>query len=374
MQELSKRIQAANHSLAPYAVAQGKNLDREFKEEEDETRFPLQRDRDRIIHTQAFRRLKHKTQVFVAGKGDHYRTRLTHTMEVAQISRDMARTLGLNEDLAECIALAHDLGHTPFGHAGEDAMRKEMNCHDLHFEHNQQSLRVVTLLEERSKKYAGLNLNTEVLEGLMKHRTAFDKEHGHDLPRSPSLEAQIVNLADEIAYTAHDTDDGLRADVLLFESLMNIPLFAEAVELSKNNKTKARGSIIHLLVMDAYAETEKRLKAQKINTLDDVYSAKEDLVAFSAAMSEKLKTLREYLWEHFYRSEAVRVHSSKGEEIIRTLFAAYEKEPPEKVLELQGKTGSTLPEAIKDYIAGMTDSYANSKVGELQEKLVLTKI
>lgn len=358
MQSIEERLKKANEILATYAVPHGVSLGRAITEEEDATRFPFQRDRDRIIHAQAFRRLKGKTQVFIAGKGDHYRTRLTHTMEVAQISRDMARTLGLNEDLAECIALAHDLGHTPFGHAGEDAMREEMERHGMTFEHNRQSLRIVTLLEERTTKERGLNLNREVLEGLMKHRTAYDREHG-DLPRSPSLEAQIVNLADEIAYTAHDVDDGLRAELLTHEDLLTIPLYHEAFDRSSAKGTEVRSSIIHLLVTDAYDETEARLKRSSIHTLDHVYAAGEPLVNFSPAMHAKLEGLRNFLYEKFYRSDAVRKYSKEGMEIIQTLFRAYEKNPPEKVIALQQKTKSSLPEAIKDYIAGMTDQYAS---------------
>lgn len=361
MQNLAERITQANTLLAAYAVPHHSQLGRSQKEEADETRFPFQRDRDRIIHSQAFRRLKSKTQVFVAGKGDHYRTRLTHTMEVAQISRDMARTLGLNEDLAECIALAHDLGHTPFGHAGEDAMREEMEKRGSTFEHNLQSLRIVTMLEERSHAVQGLNLNIEVLEGLMKHRTSFDKEHGQDIPRAPTLEAQIVNLADEIAYTAHDMDDGQRANLITEEDLLKIPLFIEAHQLSKKEKTEARSGIIHLLVMNAYAETERRIAEQNIQSLADVYEANHPLAAFSDEMSQKLSMLRAFLYKNFYNNPAVLKFSNEGRGIIHTLFKEYENEPPEKVLELQQKTGATLPESIKDYIAGMTDSFALSK-------------
>ncbi|HLC76144.1 MAG TPA: dNTP triphosphohydrolase [Candidatus Peribacterales bacterium] len=363
MQSLPDRIHSANALLAPSAVPHGTQLGREHEEAEDATRFPFQRDRDRIIHSQAFRRLKAKTQVFIAERGDHYRTRLTHTMEVAQISRDMARTLSLNEDLAECIALAHDLGHTPFGHAGEDAMREEMEQCGGTFEHNMQSLRIVTVLEERTSKYAGLNLNREVLEGLMKHRTSYDAVHG-DLPRAPSLEAQIVNLADEIAYTAHDTDDGLRANLLTHEELLTIPLYDEAFAKTRTNGTEVRGTLIHLLVMDAYAETERRLAAGTIRTLDDVYNAATDLVAFSDTMTAKLSSLRIFLHEQFYSSKEVRGYSEEGMRIIQTLFRKYKEHPPEKVLALQKRTGGTLPKAIKDYIAGMTDAYAAAMAGD----------
>ena len=366
MLHISERIAKANTLLAQFAVPHGTGLGREQTEDDDETRFPFQRDRDRIIHTQAFRRLKHKTQVFVAGKGDHYRTRLTHTMEVAQISRDMARTLGLNEDLVECIALAHDLGHTPFGHAGEDAMHEEMENRGGTFEHNQQSLRIVTKLEERTKRYPGLNLNREVLEGMMKHRTSFDEAHGEHIPHTPSLEAQIVNLADEIAYTAHDVDDGLRADVLHTSDMLKIPLFAEAKNRAKKSGTQVRGHIIHLLVTDAYEETEERLATQNITSLNEVYRAKEDIVVFSSAMTKKLRALREYLAENLYRSSAVIRHSDQGKNIVRLLFAAYETDPPVKVRELQVRLNSALPEAIKDYIAGMTDQYAMQQAASAQ--------
>ena len=374
MKTLLERIKAVNSLLSPYAVPHGGNLGREHKDTEDNTRFPFQRDRDRIIHTQAFRRLKGKTQVFVAGKGDHFRARLTHTMEVAQISRDMARTLGLNEDLAECIALAHDLGHTPFGHAGENAMREDMKRHNETFEHNLQSLRVVTLLEEHKKKYPGLNLSREVLEGLMKHRTSFDEEHGHDLPRGPSLEAQVVNLADEIAYTAHDTDDGLRAEVLHFSDFVDSPLFQEAATKSEKSGTQVRGSIIHLLVVDAYEETERRLSANSINSLDDVYESKTPLCTFSQGAMQKLSALRKILEEKFYSSPAVLKHSNKGQQIIHELFQAYEENPSEKVLELQLRTKSSLPEAIKDYIAGMTDQYALLCLKELPPRADRTPV
>jgi dGTPase len=300
-------------------------------------------------------------------------------MECTQISRDMARTLRLNEDLAECIALAHDLGHPPFGHAGEEAMRGEMGRHGGTFEHNEQSLRVVTLLEERSKKYAGLNLNREVLEGLMKHQTAFDeppasaRRSSFDklrMTRATCLEAQIVNIADEIAYTAHDVDDGLRAEMIRFDDILKISLFAEAAELAQRNRTEVRGALIHLLVSDVYAETERRLNAHTITTLNDVHGASVQLVAFSENMHSRLGELRAFLWAHLYNAPAVIAHSGKGKEIIRALFRAYEENPPEKVLELREKTGSTLPEAVKDYIAGMTDQYASDRAALTVESAV----
>lgn len=355
MKPLSIRIKEANSLLAPYAVPIQGTLGRVEKELEDDTRFPFQRDRDRIIHTQAFRRLQGKTQVFVAGEGDHYRTRLTHTMEVAQLSRDMARTLSLNEDLAECIALAHDLGHPPFAHMGEAALDTWMQKNGSHFEHNEQSLRVVTLLEEHSTLHRGLNLHREVLEGLKKHQNQRSaKDH------APSLEAQIVNIADEIAYSAHDCDDGMRAGLFTINDLSIIPLVKEALELSKMRKTSLRGAIIHLLVHDLYRTTDAELTRQKIRTLEDVYGAAAPIVKFSDAMSASIKILHTFLNEQMYSHPRVREANTQGQEIITALCEKLLKNPTDKVLALQKRTGSSLAEAVKDYIAGMTDAYAKA--------------
>lgn len=355
----------ANTLLAPYAVPHGGRLGRVYTEPEDATRFPFQRDRDRIIHTQAFRRLKHKTQVFVSGHGDHYRTRITHTLEVAQVSRNVARTLGLNEDLAEAIALSHDLGHTPFGHAGEDAVAACMKPFGKTFEHNEQSLRIVRLLERRSSLYPGLNLSCEVLEGLIKHRDPKDSPAGLVLPRSLSLEAQIVNLADEIAYTAHDTDDGLRAGLFTSKIVQGTALGKAAAVLAKAKSGELRSAIVDLLVTDLYAETETRLREHKVRTLADVYAAKEPLVGFSPEMEEMLREHREFLWKHLYKSAAVLRQATHGKNVLTKLFAAYMKSPPAKVKALKAETDSSLQEAVKDYIAGMTDTFAI----ELYQKL-----
>jgi dGTPase len=357
MKSLKERLKQANALLAPYAVPHQSPLGRVHPEAADATRFPFQRDRDRIIHTQAFRRLKHKTQVFVAGHGDHYRTRITHTLEVAQISRDIARTLGLNEDLAESIALAHDLGHTPFGHAGEEAMRACMKQYKKSFEHNEQSLRIVTLLESRTAKYAGLNLSIEILEGLMKHRTPHDNP-SISTPRSPSLEAQIVNLADEIAYTAHDTDDGLRAGQFSMNGVSKTALGKLAFHQSSQKNTELRGAIVDLLVSDLYKETARLLNSKKIKTVDDVYAASSPLVTFSAPMKKALAQHRKFLWNNLYLSPSVQRQAKRGQKIIARLFHFYEKQPSRKIQDLQRKTNGALAEAIKDYIAGMTDQYA----------------
>lgn len=357
MKSLEERIQAANSLLAPYAVPIEGTLGRTAQEEEDASRFPFQRDRDRIIHTQSFRRLKGKTQVFVTGEGDHYRTRLTHTMEVAQISRDIARTLSLNEDLAECIALAHDLGHPPFGHAGEEALNTWMQEHSSSFEHNTQSYRIVTVLEKHSQLHAGLNLNIEVLEGLLKHRTPHDNPQ-HDLLRNPSLEAQLVNIADEIAYTGHDSDDGLREGIFSVQDIQGVPLVHEAITRAEARGTSLRGALIHLLVTDLYIETEKRIASSGIQSLDDVYSSKETTVSFSTEMKEKLKQLRSFLWDNMYMHPKVLQRSNEGKECIRNLCTTYIENPNEKILTLEKHTNSSLVEAVKDYVAGMTDEYA----------------
>ncbi|MDP6561471.1 MAG: dNTP triphosphohydrolase [Candidatus Peribacteraceae bacterium] len=337
MQDLKDRIKAANQLLAPYAVPHEGKLGRVVPEAPDATRFPFQRDRDRIIHSRSFRRLKGKTQVFVSGVGDHYRTRLTHTVEVAQISRDMARTLGLNEDLTECIALAHDLGHPPFGHAGEDALNSWMESHGSGFEHNRQSLRIVTVLDKRSSQYTGLNLNTEVLEGLMKHRTPFDK----GLEGPPSLEAQVVNIADEIAYTGHDVDDGLRAKLFTIDDLSTVQLIQEVQKEAEKNDTSLRGALIHMLVMDIYEQTDGLCPVQ-----------------FSPALRQKLDELRNFLWKNMYLHPQVLKRANHGKEIVIALCNHLLDSPSQKVEELMRLHGSERFEAVKDYVCGMTDDFA----------------
>ncbi|HRH93899.1 MAG TPA: dNTP triphosphohydrolase [Candidatus Peribacteria bacterium] len=358
MLPVSKRMSSANDLLMPYAVPHGGGLGRMHPEPEDDSRFPFQRDRDRILHTQSFRRLMHKTQVFVAGTGDHYRTRITHTLEVAQVSRDIARTLGLNEDLAESIALAHDLGHTPFGHAGEEALHACVEPFGKRFEHNLQSLRIVTVLEQRSKHYSGLNLNREVLEGLMKHRTPHDMPEDLVLERSPSLEAQVVNLADEIAYTAHDTDDGLRAGIITTDELRALKLGNLASQRAKETGTEIRGAIVHALIHDLYAATEQAIAEHNLQSLADVYAAKDEIVRFTPDMRVMLKELRALLWSRLYMNAGVLAQATHGQQVIRDLFADYRKNPPEKVLSLHQKNGGALEEAVKDYVAGMTDLFA----------------
>jgi dGTPase len=280
--------------------------------------------------------------VFVAGEGDHYRTRLTHTMEVAQVSRDMARTLRLNEDLAECIALAHDLGHPPFGHAGEaalDAWAKTQGTHG--FEHNVQSYRIVTLLEERMRGQGGLNLQREVLAGLLKHTP--EEQRPEDVRGVPqSLEAQLVNLADEIAYTAHDCDDGLRAGLFRRTDLAHVPLVAQSIARAKERGTELRGSLIHILVHDVYAQA----------------GTGPGPIRFSATVRADLTALRAILRRLVYAHPSVMDPIRDGQGIVKSLCERFLADPPDKVLALQERTGGTLLQSIMDYVAGMTDAYA----------------
>ena len=341
MISLNERIIEANRLLSPLAVPHGGRLGRTVSEPDDDTRFPFQRDRDRIIHSNAFLRLQAKTQVFVAGGewGDHVRTRLTHTMEVAQISRDLARFLKLNEDLAECIALAHDLGHPPFGHSGQDALHAWMAEQGSSFEHNLQSYRIVTVLEKHSSHYRGLNLNREVTEGLLKHSP--DITH--------SLEAELTNVADSIAYNSHDCDDGLTAGLFSREDLLTVPLAREAYERTLERGTYIRGSLQHMMVHDLIAHS----------SLDPSH---EHPVTFSPAMQHGLKELRHFLWERMYNHPDVLAQTAEGKMIVDTLCRSYVLHPSDKILQLQERTGSNLIEAIKDYVAGMTDTFAKQAV------------
>ncbi|OGJ60794.1 hypothetical protein A3A67_04150 [Candidatus Peribacteria bacterium RIFCSPLOWO2_01_FULL_51_18] len=384
MESLPARIREANNHLASYAVPHGGGLGRVYREPDDATRFPFQRDRDRIIHTQSFRRLKHKTQVFIAGHGDHFRTRITHTLEVAQISRDIARTLKVNEDLTEAIALAHDLGHTPFGHAGEDAMRECLKPYGKNFEHNLQSLRVVTLLEDRSDKYPGLNLCREILEGLDKHSTPHDqpplklrpagRPFSNAISSNPSLEAQIVNLADEIAYTAHDAEDGIRSGLFDLDAITKTRLGARGNKRILKSGNELRGALVDILIMDLYSETERRIGFNRIGKLTDVYSAEAPLAGFSSPMEKELAGLRDFLWRKLYFSPAILRQAGRGKRIIKKLFSRYMENPPRKVVELKNKTGGSLPEAVKDFIAGMTDTYAVEAYEKVREVRKVKKV
>ncbi len=358
MKNLNERIVAANALLEPYAVPHEGTLGRVYEERPDETRFPFMLDITRVKYSDAYKRLKGKTQVFVGGRTDHYRTRMTHTEEVALMSRNIANTLGLNEYLAECIAIAHDLGHPPFGHGGEEALDAWMQTHGQRFEHNQQSLRLVENLLTHSPLFAGLNLNREVLHGLMKHRTPYDKpeQSGIELP---SLEALAVNLADEIAYTSHDVDDGMREGLFGMDQLLEVPLIQECHREGK----KLGSSITNALVTDLYAETEKQIAEQGIRTLDDVYTKAHNPVRFSGKMRSKLRELRGFLRQNMYFHPSVLEQVKEGETIVKTLCSHLYDHPTQEVIDLETRTQSTRAEAVKDYVSGMTDNYAH-KIAE----------
>ncbi len=356
--------------LAPYAVGEHTTRGRSVFEEAPAGRSEFQRDRDRIIHSTAFRRLEYKTQVFVNHEGDLFRTRLTHSIEVAQIARSMARRLKLNEDLAEAISLAHDLGHTPFGHAGQDALNACMKDYGG-FEHNLQSLRVVDVLEERYAEFDGLNLCFETREGILKHCSLENAARlgtvGERFLRkqSPSLEAQLANLADEIAYNNHDVDDGLRSGLINLEQLATVPLFARHLhgvrkafpnlaERRLVNETVRR--MINTLVTDLIAETERNIAASGAQDLNAV-RAVPPLAAFSPAVQEQNRELKSFLYKNLYRHYHVMRMSAKAHRIIRELFQAFMDD--ERLLPPQyQRTGEERPRVVADYIAGMTDRYA----------------
>ncbi|MBI2464466.1 deoxyguanosinetriphosphate triphosphohydrolase, partial [Candidatus Peregrinibacteria bacterium] len=329
-----------NKRLAPYAVKSASSKGRKYYEKNDEYRLCFQKDRDRIIHSKAFRRLKGKTQVFVEHYGDHFRTRLTHTLEVAQISRDISRTLGLNEDLAESIALAHDLGHTPFGHAGEDALDECLKAYGLHFEHNEQSKRIVEELEELYPNFSGLNLSIEVLEGLMKHQTSWDhprinEKNTRALFSSPSLEAQVVNLADEIAYHTHDIDDGLRSHLIQWKDVELLDIFREAALKVKKQygimtnthikRSRMVSAMISLMVNDLCEATAKNIQTHDIQTISGVYKANKQIVSFSKKMLRKITTCKQFLIKKLYFHPFVFEAAEKGKSIIRDIFSEYKK-------------------------------------------------
>lgn len=358
--------------LASYAVTDVRSRGRGVAEPPPRTRSEFQRDRDRIVHSTAFRRLEYKTQVFVNHEGDLFRTRLTHSIEVAQIARSIARALHLNDDLAEAIALAHDLGHTPFGHAGQDALNECMRDHGG-FEHNLQSLRIVELLEQRYGAFDGLNLMFETREGILKHcsparaRTLGELGRRFLEDRRPSLEAQICNLADEIAYNNHDVDDGLRSGLITLEQLQKIDLFSrhlDEVDLEfpqlagRRRVHETIRRVIDAQVTDLLAETARRITKESPQTLADVHEAP-SLVGFSAAMQQENQALKHFLRDKLYRHYQVVRMTSKARRIIGELFSAFMTEPRLLPPQYQDMAAAeNLPRATADYIAGMTDRYA----------------
>ncbi len=361
--------------LAPYACSAATSRGRRHAEPPPVDRSDYQRDRDRIIHSKAFRRLEYKTQVFLNHEGDLFRTRLTHSLEVAQIARSVARVLGLNEDLTEAIALAHDLGHTPFGHAGQDALGAAMRRvapEGGGFEHNLQSLRVVDKLEERYAAFDGLNLCFETREGILKHCSRRNAQRLGDVAQrfltggQPSLEAQITNLADAIAYNNHDIDDGLRAGLIDLEELQTVPFFSghlDAVRRAYPALPQRRlvaetiRRMIAALIRDLVDETARRIAAAGVEHPDDVRRAP-PLAAFSAPVREQLEQLQRLLLRRLYRHPDVLRNTTKAQRLLTELFDAYHSDPRLLPRDYQREDPAAQPRAIADYLAGMTDRYA----------------
>jgi dGTPase len=372
--------------LAPFASKAEESRGRLHPEPEHSMRSPFQRDRDRIIHSTAFRRLTHKTQVFVYHEGDHYRTRLTHSLEVAQIARTISRALGLDEDLAETLALAHDLGHTPFGHAGEEALNAEMSRFGG-FSHNDQTLRILTRLERRYAEFDGLNLTWESLEGTVKHNgplrgpgivrpvpptiAEYDRLHPLALDTFPSIEAQVAALSDDIAYNNHDIDDGLRAGLFAVADLDEVPLVGPVFrEVASHFPGLEEPRLIHesirrlidRMVGDLIGETHERLAAAAVKSVDEVRALKAPVVGFSDEMWRNDRALKEFLFEWMYRHDRVNRMSSNARGVVHDLFALYLAKPeclPREWRELAaGTDDQQIARVAADYLAGMTDRFA----------------
>ncbi len=359
------------NSLAPYAANPEQTLGRQFQEPASETRNAFQRDRDRIIHSTAFRRLEYKTQVFVNHEGDLFRTRLTHSLEVAQLARGIARTLNLHEDLTEAIALAHDLGHTPFGHAGQDALNECMRDFGG-FEHNLQSLRVVEKLEQRYAEFDGLNLTFEVREGILKHcaiknakllgvvgQRFLDKT-------SPSLEAQLTNYADEIAYNNHDIDDGLRSGLITIEQLSKVELFANNLAIVKEKYPKLEQKrlipetvrrMINTLVVDLCTYSAQNITQHQPNNIADIRQLPQ-LIGFSKEIADQNQKLKQFLRKNLYHHYKVNRMSAKAARIVRELFKGFFENTGLLPDEFQAYAETDKARAVADYIAGMTDRFA----------------
>jgi dGTPase len=376
----------APKALAAYATIPATSHGRFYAEPESATRTSYQRDRDRIIHSTAFRRLKHKTQVFVQSEGDYYRTRLTHSLEVAQIARSVARVLALDEDLAEALALAHDLGHTPFGHAGEEALNAATRDFGG-FDHNAHTLRLVTKLEHRYPDFDGLNLTWETLEGLVKHNgplskagvaaslpgpiVSFNARWPLDLATWPGLEAQVAALADDIAYVNHDIDDGLRANLFALDDLVDAPLVGSHVVATRKQYGDIElgrliGEIVRrligTLIGDLISETQWRIAQARPANVADVRGHPEALAAFSAPMADQIVALKKFLFAHMYRHPRVVASMKAAQGAVTDLFGAFSGNPallPPDWAAACGRPGDALTASVvRDYIAGMTDRYA----------------
>lgn len=381
--------------LAPYATRWQDSRGRLHPEQESEIRTPFQRDRDRIVHSTAFRRLMHKTQVFISPEGDHFRTRLTHSIEVSQIARTIARALALDEDLAEALALAHDLGHTPFGHAGEEALNAVMEPWGG-FSHNDQTLRILVHLEQRYAEFDGLNLTWESLEGVVKHNgplsgagqagplppTIADYNARQDLALAtwPGPEAQVAALADDIAYDHHDLDDGLRADFFAIDALDAVPHVAEMFHaVTERYPDTAPARIVHetvrrlidAMVRDLLDETRRRLVAAAPETVADIRASSHATVAFSDAMGQKDRALKDFLFANMYRRESVLRKTENARRVVADLFgrlmAAPERLPGVWRDQAAGADEAGLARLVADYIAGMTDRYATQEHERLEQ-------
>ncbi len=355
--------------LSSYATLSSASRGRRHSEQEHAFRTAFQRDRDRIIHSTAFRRLEYKTQVFVNHEGDHYRTRLTHSLEAAQIARTIARALRLNEDVTEAVTLAHDLGHTPFGHSGEQAMNEIMRDHGG-FEHNLQALRIVDFLEHRYLDFSGLNLTHEVREGIVKHssrsRDTFPKEFQDG--GEPVLEAQLVDLADEVAYTNHDLEDGLSSQILTLDTLKQVRLwrrhfepvrYPDSGECTRLSIRKAVRDIINTLATDMIQQTLANLTQSGVRGLEDIRRQGNRLAAFSPSVEAEKRELKEFLFSHFYRDPRMIRMAEKACRVVQDLFRAYTSNPLQLPPHVEQRITAEGSERVAcDYIAGMTDRFA----------------
>ena len=366
-----KREEQEGLCLAPYGIHSKDSKGRKYPDSTPIYRTAFQRDRDRILHTTAFRRLEYKTQVFLNTEGDYYRTRLTHTLEVAQIGRTVARALGANEDLEEAICLAHDLGHSPFGHSGERILNQLMKSQGG-FDHNKQSLRIVTKLENRFVDFPGLNLTWETREGIVKHETEYDISDADDYDPElrGHLEAQIANAADEMAYSAHDLDDGLRSGLITPRMLEGLALWKILVknidrndgELNELDRKRIIRSMIGLEVEDVIESADRAIQKSGVKSVKELQSLPYNVIQFSEEMSKNNRELKDFLFRNLYQNHRVIRMQVKAETIISDLFNAYQKNPmmlPEHIQE--GIDINGLERAICDYIAGMTDRYATDE-------------
>jgi dGTPase len=366
-----------NRSLAPYGMRSKDSKGRAYEDHEPDYRTAFQRDRDRVLHTTAFRRLEYKTQVFINFEGDYFRTRLTHTLEVAQVGRTIARALGANEDLVEAICMAHDLGHSPFGHAGESTLSTLMNDFGG-FDHNKQSLRIVTELEQRYPEFPGLNLTWETREGMVKHESEYDLTDASRFNPElrGNLETQICNVADELAYTTHDLDDGLRSGMITPQLLNGIALWQTLIEtcgwsgphLQDLDRHRMIRKLVGMLVSDIIHSTDERLKKSGAKSALDIQKLSENIIGYSLEMQHRNREMKDFLFSKLYRHYRVVRMQVKAEHIVADLFKAYQTEPlilPDHVQ--QWIPGRGVERTICDYIAGMTDRYAIEEHARLHD-------